>query len=375
MLIVRVPQVGVNDEFVLVVEWLKSPGDLVKKGEHVGSIETSKAVVEVEAEADGHFRPLADADEQVAVDAPLYVLTESPDDPIDHVVAEKEKHQRARDDEVPSDRRWTKKAEMLARKHGIDIEEIPAVGLLQVADVEQYLKSASRSPAMAGDVIDGVYSMNRAERILVIGGGRGAVQVLDIIHAARSQRVIGIVDDNRSAKGKTLMGVEVLGTTDLVRDLHSDGRFDAAIIAFSNNLEARAKTFEKLASSGIPFTNVIDPSVTIHSNVSLGTGNVFIANCRIGACAQIGDNNFLSAYINIEHHNVLGSHCTFGPGVLTSSRVWIGDRVRFGTGIFIEPGVKIGSDCIVASGSILTADVPDNSIVKAKVDVVVRQRR
>jgi sugar O-acyltransferase (sialic acid O-acetyltransferase NeuD family) len=261
----------------------------------------------------------------------------------------------------------------LAQKHGIHIEDVPAVGVVREADVERFL--AAGPPKQNGqDLIDGVYPVNRAERVLVIGGGRGAVQVLDILHRAARQRPLGIVDDNTAAAGKAIMGVKILGTTRLVADMLSDGAFDAAVIAFSNDLEARARIYQHLTAQGVPFANVIDPSVQIHSNVSMGQGNVIIANSRIGACAVIGDNNFMSAFTNLEHHNDLGSHCTFGPGVMTSSRVHIGDRCRFGTGIFVEPGVRIGDDSIIASGSVLTGSVPRNSVVKTRVEIVVRPR-
>jgi membrane protein DedA with SNARE-associated domain len=62
------------------------------------------------------------------------------------------------------------------------------------------------------------------------------------------------------------------------------------VIAFSNDLQARARLFLELTGQGVPFTNVIDPSVKIHSNVAMGKGNVVIANCRFGACAIVGDN-------------------------------------------------------------------------------------
>ena len=104
-------------------------------------------------------------------------------------------------------------------------------------------------------------------------------------------------------------------------------------------------------------------------NVAWGTGNVVMALCHIGACAIIGDNNFLSAYCSIEHHNVLGSHCSFGPSVATSSRVHIGDRVRFGTGICIEPGVTIGADSVIASGLAIWQNIPERSLLKARLGV------
>jgi sugar O-acyltransferase (sialic acid O-acetyltransferase NeuD family) len=372
-LIARAPQLNVNDENILVVEWLKADGDPVKRGEAVGVLETSKAVSEFEAEEGGYFRPVAKAGDRVPVHGVLFVLTESPDQPIEGILAAQAAATAAPAEEESGEKRWTKKAQLLAQKHGIRIEDIPAVGVVREADVEQFLRTRQSSSAPA-DLIDGVFPTNRAERVLIVGGGRGAVQVLDVIYSTPRQRPVGIVDDNPSAAGKLVMGVQVLGPASLAPKLLSDGRFDAAVIAFSNDLQARARLFLELTAQGVPFTNVIDPSVKIHSNVAMGQGNVVIANCRFGACAIVGDNNFLSAYVNIEHHNVLGSHCTFGPGVMTSSRVTIGDRCRFGTGVFIEPGVKIGPESIIASGSIITSEVPGRSIVKARVETVVRPR-
>ena len=373
MIIVVAPQVNVNDENVLVIEWMKAEGSFVKKGEVVGVIETTKALVDLETEGEGYFRPVAKPGDRVNVGGLLFILTESPDDSIESVVAEQKKKEVADTKKDKEARRWTKKAELLAAKHGVKIQDVPAVGIVREADVEQFLRTRD-SLGQVRDLIDDVYRTNRAERVLVVGGGRGAVQVLDILWRAANQRPIGIVDDNSKATGKIVMGLKVLGQTKIIPELLKEDAFDGAIITFSNDLLARARLFEELSRQGVPFTNVIDPSVIIHSNVSIGKGNVIIANCRIGACAEIGNNNFLSAFVNIEHHNILGSHCTFGPGVLTSSRVSLGDRIRLGTGIFIEPGVKIGDDSIIASGAIITANVTANSIVKTRVETFVRPR-
>jgi acetyltransferase-like isoleucine patch superfamily enzyme len=99
-----------------------------------------------------------------------------------------------------------------------------------------------------------------------------------------------------------------------------------------------------------------------------------MSNARLGAGAQLGDNNFLSAFVNLEHHNRLGSHCTFGPMVTTSGRVSIGDRVAFGAGVFIEPHLTIGDDCIIASGSIIRANIPANVVVKTHIQQSIRPR-
>ena len=109
-------------------------------------------------------------------------------------------------------------------------------------------------------------------------------------------------------------------------------------------------------------------------NVAWGEGNVVMAFCHFGACATVGNNNFLSAYCSIEHHCILGSHCSFGPSVITSSRVRIGDCVRFGTGIFIEPGVTIGAGAVIASGLAIWQNIPENMLLKARLGYTMRER-
>ena len=51
---------------------------------------------------------------------------------------------------------------------------------------------------------------------------------------------------------------------------------------------------------------------------------------------------------------------------MTSGGVKIGSRVRFGTGVFIEPRLNIADDVTIASGVTLTTNVPDGHVVKAK---------
>jgi acyl-[acyl carrier protein]--UDP-N-acetylglucosamine O-acyltransferase len=68
----------------------------------------------------------------------------------------------------------------------------------------------------------------------------------------------------------------------------------------------------------------------------------------------VGNNNFISAMCNIEHHCRVGNHCTFGPSVIFSGGVEVCDEVKFGTGIFAEPFYSFKNRIFVKSGSILT---------------------
>ena len=124
--------------------------------------------------------------------------------------------------------------------------------------------------------------------------------------------------------------------------------------------------YEKSKKLKIPFANAICPSTRINRHLSIGEGNVICSLTHIGTCSSIGNNNFISAQTNIEHHNVWGSHITTGPNCNTSSRVKIDDCVKFGMGIFIQPGISVGENCLISSGSVITKSINSNHAVKTK---------
>lgn len=150
----------------------------------------------------------------------------------------------------------------------------------------------------------------------------------------------------------------------MVKELWDQQFFDTAIIVVTAQIDQRKALFEDLVTLNIPTTNVIDPSVEIRANVQMGTGNLIMANGFIAACVAIGDNNFMASHVCIEHHSTVGSHCTFGPRSATSGAVVIGNEVKFGMGVLVEPYLRIGDGSLIPSGCILTQSLPPHSVVK-----------
>jgi len=398
---IHLPQSGPNDVTATLVEWAKEAGQLVRRGEIVAVAETTKSVFEIEAPQAGYFYPLVERGGETTVGAVIAALSEA-EATVEAARAWLAQMQAAAGETVAPDvapvaanKPATKKAELLAQRHGIDLAQTPAAGeRITEADVLAVVRGVrgegrggdresnltpqhlNTSTPHLPDLVDDRYPAQRVQRLLIVGGGNGAVQILDALARIPQQLGVAIMDDNAALHGKQVAGVPVLGAIDedRVADLLAAGAIDAAVISVSTSIPFRERIFTAWQARGIPFANVIHPSAVVGMNVALGEGNVVMAFCHFGACATVGDNNFLSAYCSIEHHCVLGSHCSFGPAVVTSSRVQIGDGVRFGTGIAIEPGVAIGAGSIIASGLAITQNIPAQSLVKAKVGYTVRGR-
>ena len=364
---ITAPMINANEEEMTLVEWFRQAGDNVRQGETLCMLETTKSTQELQTESGGYFFPLVEAGQTVLVGQAIAALAESPDASIETPTAAPVETTAASDT-----RRWTKKAELLARKHGLDIEviadQLGPEAIVSEKDVLARSGQAGASPALK--TAEGYANINPSERILILGGGNIAVLVLDILARIPNQRAVGILDDNPALHGRTVQGCPVLGPLEDIARLWKEEAFDAATLAIGV-LPLRSDLFTKHNAAGIRFANIIDPSAQVLSDAIMGSGNLIMSFCRIGPEAVIGHNNFLSAYVSLEHHNVLGDHCTFGPSVFTSGGVRMGSRVRFGTGVFIEPRLSIGDDVTIASGIVLTANVPSGATVKARANFII----
>ena len=377
--LVPLPQMGANDLTATIVEWGKQAGEEVRKGEVICVAETTKSVFDIEAPASGFLTIVREIGEEVPVGEAISVITSEAveRDDVDRWLAERP---RAEEEAPAEEKAFTAKAEMVARKNGIDIASVTASGeKITEADVLAHIERMKHAPASAADhadLVDGPYPGGRVERVLIVGGGEGAVQVIDAISKTSGQRAVAIVDDNPALVGKSVAGVPVVGgvDTESVVAMYQRGEFDGAIISVSTSIPFRARIFEEWSGRGIRFANVIHPSAVVGINATLGQGNIILAFCQVGPCSDMGSNNFLSAYCSIEHHSRLGRHCSFGPGVVTSSRADVGDRVRFGTGIFIEPHISIGAEAVIGSGCTIWKDVAAGSVLKSKLNYAERKR-
>jgi sugar O-acyltransferase (sialic acid O-acetyltransferase NeuD family) len=376
--IMRMPGVNANEDSAMLVRWLVDEGTSVKKGQLVCEIETTKSAVEVEADADGFLVPIAAAGASQQVGAPIAVIKANLADAHEHLLSA---------DGTPAkeaEKRWTKKAFIVARRLGIDIEALakakPGTTLTE-ADVlaaqsgadtpSTEAPVAKQAPAAAPAVQPAPRAYlgigQHFERVLLIGGasGAGAIAIEAILRTSH-QRPAGIIDTNPKTHGQIIHGVPVLGDRTSIPALWNEGRFDGAIILFTDDIDDRAELFNSLVAEGIRMTNVIDPSVSIRSDVKMGVGNTIMSNGFIAAGAEIGNNNFFASHNVIEHHSTVGDHNAFGPRCTACGRVTIGSYIRFGMHVGIEPYLTIGDRCIIASGTTLTSSVPENTIVKAR---------
>ena len=368
MKLVLVPTTDVNSETGVLLAWHAGDRSEVQAGETIAEIETSKAIIDVPATEGGFLLHAAREGAEVRLSEPVARLFGD----VGALEAYAGEEQRRRAQATESGPRATEPARRRAKELGVDLASIGGGSLITVGMVEAAAAAATKATIELPDPLPGVAAL---PRIALFGAAFGATQVIDILQAAESGTAVAIADDDASRWGGEVMEVPVVGGFERLVTLFGKGAFDAAIIAIGA-VPARARLREALAANGIPLANAIDPTARIGAGVTFGTGNIVCAFCHFGVGTVVGDNNFLSACNSYDHHNRLGSDIATGPACATSGFVVLGDRIRLGTGIHVEPHVELGDDVQVASGSVIVTSVPAGHAVKRRVvtTVVVPRR-
>ena len=111
----------------------------------------------------------------------------------------------------------------------------------------------------------------------------------------------------------------------------------------------------------------VEPNLRCDYGYNIHVGENFFANfdCTfLDVCEiRIGDNCFLAPGVHIytathpidPMERIGGTE--YGKPVAIGDNVWIGGRA------VINPGVHIGNNVVIASGAIVTKDVPDNVVI------------
>ena len=149
---IHVPHETVNDDFVTIVEWHVESGREVSAGQTVVSIETSKMVMDVEAEADGYLEVLQPTSAEIAVG-----------DLIGRIHSEQEAAQSGNSSPskaeatsssapaadtaavAPEGTKISKKAQALITQYEVDPAVFAGRGLVKEADVIAHLEAQKES--------------------------------------------------------------------------------------------------------------------------------------------------------------------------------------------------------------------------------------
>ena len=92
-----------------------------------------------------------------------------------------------------------------------------------------------------------------------------------------------------------------------------------------------------------------------------------------GGGITIGENVFIGPYCGFYTASHPMDIANRNKGLEKALPIVVGDNCWFGANVSVLQGVTIGSGCVIAAGSVVTSDIPDNCMA-AGVPAVVKKK-
>lgn len=284
---VPIPMLNANEPEARLVQLHIADGQRVEKDALLFTIETTKAAADVEAPAAGFVRMIATQGETLAVGDVLAFITATADEAIEHAPRSLSSASKLHPSSFipsthpgqplpPSDLRITKPARALAESLGLDLSTLPTDRLVTEAFIRSLAPNSAVPPPQ-------IFPSSNSQMILYGAGGH-AKTVLEMVRAIGAFNIAGILDDNKALKGNSVLGVQVLGGSEMLKPLMAQGFHLAANgVGGIINIDVRIRLFELLASSGFAFPILRHPRATVEASARIADGVQIFANAYVGS--------------------------------------------------------------------------------------------
>lgn len=194
--------------------------------------------------------------------------------------------------------------------------------------------------------------------LYIIGAGAQGRVALDLVRSCASvYEEIKFLDDNKDLWESSLNGAPVTGPLSLLGKI--DKNKFKALIALGNPL-ARTSVAKLLSGFGVIFANIVHPSAYVAPSAVLGSGNTVGAQAVINSQSVLADHVLVNNAAIVEHDSYLHNFSTVCPGAKVGGRVELCEGAFICTGAIILPRCRVGKHSVLAAGSILTKNLPDN---------------
>ena len=127
--------------------------------------------------------------------------------------------------------------------------------------------------------------------------------------------------------------------------------------------DLRRRVFEAARARGFGFAPAIHPAAHVSAEATPGPDSQIMAGAVIQPGVRIGDNCIVNTGAVIDHDSVIGDHSHIAPGVTLSGGVGIGAGCHIGTGATIIEGISIGAGAVVAAGAVVIRDIAPGETV------------
>ena len=198
---------------------------------------------------------------------------------------------------------------------------------------------------------------------MVIIGAKGlAKELLEILHRRGIKDMAFFDDVNKDMPDQLFGHFPVLKSMEEVGKYFNE--FSNEFIIGVGNPAIRKMLCEKFENAGGKAVSLISDRAEIGSFENIiEEGTVITSGTILTNSIVVKKGALINLSSTVGHDSVVGAFSEICPNVSISGHCTIGDGVFLGTSATILPNITIGNNSVIAAGSVVTKDVPENVLV------------
>ena len=199
------------------------------------------------------------------------------------------------------------------------------------------------------------------QKIIIFGTGELAQRIFYYLRDSED-KVVAFSANESNIDSNELLGLPVVAFEN-IEEKYSPEEFSMFIaLAYSDMNKKRAKFFDEAKSKGYELYSYVHPSTKIWDEFEMGENCFILAENIIQPFVKIGDNVLIGCNNLISHNTVIENNCFLTSNITLGGHITVGSNSFIGLSATINQRIKIGKECIIGAGTLITKDVNDKEV-------------
>lgn len=158
----------------------------------------------------------------------------------------------------------------------------------------------------------------------------------------------------------------VIPSSKLYSQWPTDSCYIFVALGYQNMNKIRKNIFDRFSSLGYDFASCLSSRAFILNEGNMGKNCFVMEGAILQPFSSLGDNCVCWSGCVVSHESHIGNHCFLAAHSVVGGMATIGDYCFIGMNSTIRDAVCVGEKCLIGAGSLVLADLHDDSLVAEK---------
>lgn len=212
--------------------------------------------------------------------------------------------------------------------------------------------------------------MSKSKKIVLFGCGDLAQIGYEYFNTDSPYEVVGFTVDETYLTKDTLLGLPVVPFEEIETHFPPETHDIHICIVYKKMNRCRQDVCRRVKAKRYSLASYISSRAFVSPSAKIGEHAFIFENNMIQPYVTVGDNVILWSGNHVGHHSKIGNNVFISSHVVISGHCTIESNVFIGVNSTIANNITIGKESWITHGSIISHDVPNNSMVRSSPSIL-----